>query len=91
MNGTRDAVCDLQVHFRNHIFLVDTSIPNISDSCTLDHVTDSEPLDGLILGDTSGAVGATDGVGVAAVVLVTAVISSLLSHDSRCVVQSVCP
>ena len=45
-----------------------------------DHVADGEPLDGLVLGGASRAVGAPDGLGVAATLLVAAVILSLLDH-----------
>lgn len=43
----------------------------------LDHVADGESLDGLVLGRASRAVAATDGLGVAAALLVAAVVLSL--------------
>lgn len=41
-----------------------------TDSGRLDHVADRESLDGLVLGSASRAVGATDGLDVAAALLV---------------------
>ena len=49
-------------------------------SSRLNHVADGEALDGLILGSASRAVGAADGLDVAAALLVAAVILSLLGH-----------
>ena len=47
-----------------------------TNSGRLDHVSDGETLDGLILGCASRAVAATDGLGVATTLLVaTAVIA----------------
>lgn len=46
----------------------------------LNHVADGESLDGLVLGRASRAVGAADGVDVAAALLVAAVVLSLLDH-----------
>lgn len=45
-----------------------------TDSSGLDHVADGESLDCLILGSASRAVGATDGLDVAAATLVAAAI-----------------
>lgn len=47
----------------------DGSIGQVTDSGLLDHVADQEPLDGLVLGDATGTVGATDGLDVATTVL----------------------
>ena len=49
-------------------------------SSRLDHVADGEALDRLILGSASRAVGAADGLDVAATLLVAAVVLSLLGH-----------
>lgn len=40
-----------------------------TDGGRLDHVSDGESLDGLVLGGASRAVGASDGLGVAAALL----------------------
>lgn len=51
-----------------------------TDGSRLDHVADGESLDRLVLGRASRAVGAADGLDVAATLLVTAVGRSLLDH-----------
>ena len=51
-----------------------------TDGGRLNHVADGESLDRLVLGSASRAVGATDGLDVAATLLVTAVGRSLLDH-----------
>ena len=50
---------------------------NITDSSSFNHVTDSETLNSLVLGDTAVTVDTTDKLGVSTSVLVTSVISSL--------------
>jgi hypothetical protein len=57
--------------------LVDRGILKITNSGTLDHVTDGETLDGLVLGDAASAVEAADRLDVATSVLVATVVSSL--------------
>lgn len=52
-----------------------------TDGCRLDHVSDGEALDGLVLGGASRAVAASDRLDVAAALLVAAVVLSLLDHD----------
>lgn len=47
-----------------------------TDGGRLNHITDGESLDGLVLGGTSGAVGATDGLDVATTLLVTSAIKT---------------
>lgn len=47
-----------------------------TDGGRLNHVTDGESLDGLVLGGTSGAIGATDGLDVATTLLVTSAIKT---------------
>ena len=51
-----------------------------TDGGGLNHVADGEPLDGLVLGGASRAVGAADGLDVAAALLVTTVGRALLDH-----------
>lgn len=55
-----------------------TGLTDISNSSRLDHVSDSESLDGLVLSNTTRTVGASDECDVSAALFVTAVISSLL-------------
>ena len=50
-----------------------------TDGGRLDHVTDGESLDRLVLGGAPRAVGATDGLDMAATVLVTAAVVLLAS------------
>ncbi len=45
-----------------------------TDGSRLDHVSDGKSLDGLVLGGASGAVGASDGLDVAAAFLVASTI-----------------
>jgi hypothetical protein len=102
VDGTRDAVLQLEVHLGNRVLGEHRSVRDITcegnqlaecpcrrwrangsidmdrsphrswrggirtDGRRLDHVADGEPLDGLILGSASRAVGATDGLDVAA-------------------------
>lgn len=49
-----------------------------TDGSRLDHVADGESLDRLVLGSASRAVGAADGLDVAAALLVTAAVSVLV-------------
>ena len=51
-----------------------------TDGGRLDHVADGESLDCLVLGCASRAVGAADGLDVAAALLVTTVGRALLDH-----------
>lgn len=81
VNGAGDAVLKLQVHLGNGVLGKHRSIGDITDSGRLNHVPDGEPLNGLVLGRASRAVGATDGLNVAAALLVAAVGRSLLDHD----------
>ena len=54
--------------------LVHAGLADITNRRRLDHVTDSEALDGLVLGHASRAVRAADEVNVAAALLVAAAI-----------------
>jgi len=80
VNGARDAVLELQVHLGDSVLREDGGIGDITDGSGLDHVANGESLDCLVLGCASRAVGATDGLDVAATLLVTAVGRSLLDH-----------
>jgi len=81
VDSARDAVLQLQVHLGNCIFLEYRRIGDVTNGGGFHHVTDGESLDGLIFGCASRAVGAADGLDVAAALLVTAVVLSLLNHD----------
>lgn len=56
----------------------DTGLRDVSHSCCLHYVPDDKLLDGLVLGDTTGTVGAADGLHVAAALLGTTVIPPFL-------------
>lgn len=77
VDGTRDAVVELVVKLWEGVLGVDRGLRDISDGGRLDHVSDGETLDGLVLWHTSRAVGATDRLGVSSTVLVSTVVSSL--------------
>jgi len=74
-----DTVRDFDVEFGDHVFLVDRCLGNITHSCGLDHIAHGEALDGLVLRDATRAVRASNEPYVAASMLVTAAVSSLLS------------
>ena len=76
VNSTRDTVVKLNIQLGNSIFLIDGSFLKITNSSSFYHVTDSETLDGLVLGNATVAVDTTNKFGVATSVLVTSVISS---------------
>lgn len=56
MDCARDAICDFDVKLRDNVFWINTSLANITDSCTLDHVSHSETFDSLVFGDAARAV-----------------------------------
>jgi hypothetical protein len=64
------------------ITFIDGSILKITNSSRLNHVANSEALDGLVLGDTASAVETANRLDVATAVLVTSVISSLGGLDN---------
>lgn len=80
MDGTGHTVVDLDVQLGQSILLVDGGLRDISDGSRLNHVSDAESLDSLVLGDHSAAVGASNRGNVASALLVSSVGSSLLRH-----------
>jgi hypothetical protein len=72
VNGARDTVLQLQVHLGDGVLREDGGIGDVTDSSRLNHVADGESLDSLILGSASRAVAASDGLDVAAALLVSA-------------------
>lgn len=77
VNSARDAVHDLDVELGQSVFLVNGSLGQVTNGSSLNNVADSESLDGLVLRDGSGAVGASHKSDVASTVLVTA------KHEQR--------
>lgn len=82
---------DLVVKLWESILGVDRGVRDISNGSRFDHVSDCESLDGLVLRDTSGAVGASNWLGMTTSVLVSPVVSSLQSHDELCLVMAKVP
>lgn len=60
----------------NKLTRVDAGFSDIPDSSSLNNVADDELLDGLVLGNTTSAVGAANGIGVAAAVFGSSVIAA---------------
>lgn len=80
MNGAGDTVGNLDVDLGKHVLLVDAGLADVTDGSGLDHVTNAEALDGLVLSNHTVAVGAANGLYMATATLVTSVRSSLLRH-----------
>ena len=79
VDGARHAVLQLDIDlWECEVLLVVCEVVlDISAGGTVDHLSHLEALDGLVLGDASGAVVASHGVLVTAVVLGSTVVSSL--------------
>lgn len=71
---------DLDVQLGQHVLLVHGSVRNVTDGSRLDHVSDGESLNGLVLGDHAGTVGASHRLDVSSALLVASVRGSLLRH-----------
>lgn len=82
MNGTRDTVVQLVVQLWQGVLLVDGGLRQVSHGSSLNHVSDSDSLDGLVLWHTSSAVQTSDWLDVTSALLVSTVGSSLLWHLS---------
>lgn len=78
MDGTADAVVQLHVQLGQDIGVEDAGLRDVPDGCGLHDVPDDELLDGFVLGDAAGAVGAADGLDVAAALLGPTVVPPLL-------------
>ena len=79
VDGTRHAVLQLDVDLWECevLLIVCVVVLDVSTGGTVDHLSHLEALDSLVLGDASGAVVASNGVLVAAIVLGSTVVSSL--------------
>ena len=80
MNGTTHAVMELHVQLGKHVGVEDTRFRNVPDGGGLHDVPNNELLNGLVLRHTAGTVGAADGLHMAAALLGTAIVPSLLRH-----------
>jgi len=78
------AVVELRVELGQHVRVPDAGLRDVTDGGGLHNVADDELLDSLILGHAAGAVGATHGLHMAAVVLVASSITALLGHLAGC-------
>jgi len=76
VDSAGDTVRNFDVKLGEGVFIIYGGGAQITNSSTLDHVTDSEALDGLVLGHTSGAVTASHKLDMATTRLVSAAISS---------------
>lgn len=74
VDGTRDTVDDLDVELGESVLGVDGGVRDVTDGSSLYDVSDSEPLDGLVLRDSSRAVGASHKGDVSSSVLVSAAV-----------------
>jgi len=81
VNSAGDAIVKLGVQFGKLITSVAAGISDISHSSGFNDVTNNKLLDGLVLRDTPGAVGAPHRLDVATTVLRPPSIPPLLSHD----------
>ena len=80
VDSTGDAVLHLNVELRKGVVGNDRSFLDISLGGTIDKISDVESLDGLILTNTTVAVGATDSLDMATAFLGTTSVSSLKTH-----------
>ena len=80
VDGTRDTVYDLDVELWESVLGVDGSIRDVTDGSSLYDVSDGESLDGLVLGNSSRAVGASHKGDVASAVLVS---TAVLGRESK--------
>ena len=80
VNGTRDTVLCLRIQLWQRVPIVDAGFLNISNGSLLHDVPHYEPLDGLVFGAAFAAVGASDWLDVATVVLVPPSVPALESH-----------
>lgn len=85
VDSARNTVVQLIVQLWQDILVVDRSLRQISDSGGLNHVSDGDSLDGLVLWHTLSTVQTSDWLDVASALLVSTVGSSLLWHFSEMV------
>lgn len=78
MDGARHTVVQLGVQLGQDVLLVHGRLSDVTHSGRLDDVPDDELLDRLVLRNAAGAVGATHGLDVPAVVLAAPSITPFL-------------
>jgi len=87
VNGAGDAVLKLQVHLWNSVLGKHGSVRNVTNGSRFNHVANRESLDGLVFWCATAAVGAANGLYVAAAFLVTSIGRALLDHFCGLVVR----
>jgi len=80
VDSAGDAVVELSIQLGQLVASVDASLRNVPDCSSFHNVPDHELPDGLVLGDTLGAVSATDVLDVAPAMLVASVVPPLGCH-----------
>jgi len=80
VDSAGDTIVQLGIQLRQLELRVDAGFSDIPDSSSLNNVADDELLDGLVLGNTTSAVGAANGIGVAAAVFGSSVIAAFAGH-----------
>lgn len=83
VDSARHAVVQLGVQLWQDVLLVHGRLGDVTHSGRLDDVPDDELLDRLVLRNASGAVGATHGLDVPAVVLATPSVTTFLGLQRR--------
>lgn len=80
VDSTRHTVVQLVVQLWQSVLRVHRGLGQVSDGSGLNHVSDGDSLDGLVLWHTSGTVQTSDWLDVTSALLVSTVGSSLLWH-----------
>ena len=71
---------ELHIQLGKHVGVKDTRLGNVPASGGLHDVPNNELLNGLVLGHTTGAAGAADGLHLAEAFFGTTIIPSFLGH-----------
>ena len=78
-----NAIIHFQVELWKLIFLVGTSLFDITETASINNVADNEPFDGLVFGDGLASRDATNTINVASAVFISSVIAPLHSHSDQ--------
>lgn len=87
VDGAGDTVVQLVVQLWQSVLLVHRGLRQVSNGSSLNHVSDGDSLDGLVLRNTSSTVQTSDWLDVASTLLVSTVGRSLLWHVARMLVD----
>ena len=80
MDGARNTVRNFDIQLGDGVFVQSRGFVNIPNGGALNHVTDGEPLNSLVLCNASRAVRATNELDVTPTLLVAPVIPPFLGH-----------